>query len=34
MQLTDIVFLAIGLGSFLLCCGLLAVLDERVLDRR
>jgi hypothetical protein len=30
----DVVFLAIGLGTFLLLCGLLAVLDEQVLDRR
>jgi len=31
---TDIVYLAIGLGTFLLLYGLLAALDERVLDRR
>ena len=30
----DVVCLAIGLGTFLLLYGLLAVLDERVLDRR
>ncbi len=30
----DIVYLALGLGAFLLLYGLLAVLDERVLDRR
>jgi len=34
MQTPDIVYLAAGLGSFLLFCGLLAVLDERLLDRR
>jgi hypothetical protein len=30
----DIVFVAVGVGAFLLLCGLLVVLDERVLDRR
>jgi hypothetical protein len=30
----DIVYLAIGLGTFVLLVGLLLVLDERVLDRR
>ena len=34
MQAIDIVFLALGLGSFLVFGGLLALLDERVLDRR
>lgn len=34
MQATDIVFLVVGVGSFLLCLGLLAALDEGVLDRR
>jgi hypothetical protein len=31
---SDIVFLAIGLGAYVLLGGLLLVLDERVLDRR
>jgi hypothetical protein len=30
----DIVFVALGVGVFLLLCGLLVVLDEHVLDRR
>ena len=30
----DIVFIAAGLGSFLLFLALLVLLDERVLDRR
>jgi hypothetical protein len=30
----DFLFLAIGLGTFLLLWGLLIALDERVLDRR
>jgi hypothetical protein len=30
----DIVYLAIGLGSFVLFAGMLVLLDERVLDRR
>jgi hypothetical protein len=34
MHTPDILFLAVGLGSFLSCYGLLAVLDERVLERR
>ena len=34
MQTPDIVFLAVGLGSFVLLYGLLVALDERVLDRR
>lgn len=34
MQGSDIVYLLLGLGSFLLLYGLLVVLDERVLDRR
>lgn len=34
MQASDLVFLAVGLGSFLFFWGLLVLLDERVLDRR
>ena len=34
MQTADIVFLALGLGSFLLLYLALVALDERVLDRR
>ncbi len=34
MQTADIVFLAVGLGSFLLFLLVLIALDERVLDRR
>jgi hypothetical protein len=30
----DIVFIAVGLGSLLLFAAMLALLDERVLDRR
>jgi hypothetical protein len=30
----DIVFVALGMGAFVLLCGLLVVLDERVRDRR
>lgn len=30
----DVVFIAVGLGSFLLLIVMLALLDERVLDRR
>jgi len=30
----DIVFIAVALGSFLLFAALLALLDERVLERR
>ena len=30
----DVVFIAVGLGSFLLFMVLLVLLDERVLDRR
>jgi len=30
----DIVFIAVGLGSFLLFVAMLVLLDERVLDRR
>jgi hypothetical protein len=30
----DFIFLAAGVGSFVLFLGLLHVLDERVLDRR
>jgi hypothetical protein len=31
---SDLVFVAIGMGAFLLFFGLLAVLDQRVLERR
>ena len=31
---SDLVFVAIGMGAFLLFLGLLAALDERVLERR
>lgn len=34
MQSSDIVHLAVGLGSFLLLYLVLLALDERVLDRR
>jgi len=34
MTMQDIVFIAVGLGSFLLFLAMLALLDERVLDRR
>jgi hypothetical protein len=30
----DLVYIAIGLGTFVLLFGLLAALDERALDRR
>lgn len=30
----DFLFLALGLGFFLACAALLALLDERALDRR
>jgi flagellar biogenesis protein FliO len=34
MQSSDVVFVLLGLGAFFLFVGLLAWLDERVLERR